>query len=139
MQLVPELVSGKYQAAYAGSKCGGQNCENYLAWQLKGYTGAPPPQKPFVATLLNADSLHFAKYAPPVIPNIALTAHLSGYVHLKILADPQTGRVTSVESISGNPILIRAAIAAAQSWQFAPQSFPEQPLQVTLHFDLDCS
>ncbi|MFZ1972046.1 MAG: TonB family protein [Candidatus Acidiferrales bacterium] len=138
-ELVPELISGKYQAAYAGSKCGDQHRGNYLAWLLNGYTGAPPPQKPFVATLLDAESLHFAKYVAPVIPLIALTAHISGYVHLKILADPQTGRVTNVESTAGNPILARAAIAAAQSWQFAPQSTSGQPLQVTLRFDLNCS
>lgn len=138
-EVVPELISGKYQAAYAGTKCGDQNCDNYLAWRLKGYTGAPQPQEPFVATLLGAESLHFAKYVSPVIPRIALIAHISGYVHLKILADPQTGKVTAVESTAGNPILARAAIAAAQSWQFVPQSYSAQPLQVTLRFDSNCS
>ena len=64
--------------------------------------------------------------------------------HIGLCAPKNSGRstngtVTNVESTAGNPILARAAIAAAQSWQFAPQSTSAQPLQVTLRFDLNCS
>jgi hypothetical protein len=138
-RLVPELVSGKYQTAYAGSKCGDQDCDNYLGWQLRGYTGAPQPPGPFVGTLLGADSLHFAKYVSPIMPRIALIAHVSGDVHLLILADPQTGVVTRVQTVSGPPLLTGAAVKAAQSWQFAPQTLSGQPLEVTLRFELKCT
>jgi hypothetical protein len=137
-KLVPELISGKYQTAYAGSKCGDQVCDNYLAWQLRGYTEAPQPIDPSVVTLLEADSLHFTRFVSPVMPLIALIARVSGDVHLRVLADPQTGLVTSVQTLSGPPLLVRAAVDAAQSWQFARKSMPEQPLEVILRFGLKC-
>jgi len=138
-KLVPELISGKYQAAYAGSKCGDKDCDNYLAWQLRGYTEAPQPTDPSVVTLLEADSLHFAKFVSPVMPRIALIAHVSGDVHLRILADPQTGLVTKVQTVSGPPLLVKAAVDAAQSWRFARESMSGQPFEVTLRFELRCS
>jgi hypothetical protein len=138
-EFVPDLISGKYQTAYAGSKCGEQDCDNYLAWQLKGYIGAPLPVGPLVGTLLDADSLHFAKYVSPIMPAIALVAHVSGDVHLRILADAQTGMVTNVQSVSGSPLLVGAAVKAAYSWQFAQGSLSGEPLEVTLRFELNCS
>jgi hypothetical protein len=137
-KLVPELISGKYQTAYAGSKCGGQDCDNYLAWRLRGYAEAPQPTDPAVVTLLEADSLHFARFVSPVTPRLALVAHVSGDVNLRILADPQTGLVTSVQTLSGPPLLVRAAVDSAKSWQFARENMPEQPLEVTLRFELRC-
>jgi len=137
-KLVPELISGKYQTGYAGSKCGDQGCDNSLAWQLRGYTDAPQTTDPSVVTLLEADSLHFARFVSPVMPGIALIARVSGHVHLRVLADPQTGLVTSVQTLSGPPLLVRAAVDAAQAWQFARKSVPEQPLEVTLRFELKC-
>jgi hypothetical protein len=137
-KLVPELISGKYQTAYADSKCGDQVCDNYLAWQLRGYTEAPQPIDPSIVTLLEADSLHFAKYVSPVMPRVALTAHLLGDVHLRILADPQTGLVRQVQTVSGPSLLVKAAVDAAQSWRFARESMSEQPVEVTLRFELKC-
>ncbi|MFZ0637546.1 MAG: energy transducer TonB [Candidatus Acidiferrales bacterium] len=137
-KLVPELISGKYQTAYAGSKCGNQDCDNYLAWRLTGYTEAPQPIEPFVVTLLEAFSLHFTKYVSPIMPRLALVAHISGDVRLLILADPETGIVKSVQTVSGPLLLTNAAVTAAQSWQFAPQTLSGQPLEVTLRFELKC-
>jgi hypothetical protein len=137
-KLVPELISGKYQTAFAGSKCGDQDCDNYLAWRLRGYTEAPPPTDPSVVTLLEADSLHFTKFVSPVTPRMALLAHVSGDVRLRILTDPQTGLGTKVETISGHPLLEKAAMDAAQSWRFARESMSGQPLEVTLRFELKC-
>jgi TonB family protein len=137
--LVPELISGKYQTAYAGTKCGDQDCDNYLAWQLKGYTEAPQLKDPFVVTLLGAASLHFVKYVAPIMSRVAAVAHISGDVQLQILADPKTGIVTSVKTVSGNALLMRAAVAAAQSWQFDPQTLSGQPIEVTLRFELKCT
>ena len=137
-KLVPELVSGKYQTAYAGGKCGDQDCDNYLAWQLKGYTAARQPYDPYVVTLLDADSLHLDKYVSPVMPQIAKTAHVYGDVRLRIFLDPATGTIRNVEAVSGPPILLRASIEAARSWQFAPRASSGEPLEATLRFELRC-
>jgi hypothetical protein len=137
-KLVPELISGKYQTAYADSGCGGHDCDNYFAWQLRGYTEAPKPYNPFAITLLNAASLHLVQYVSPIMPPIAGTAHVYGDVRLRIVADPKTGLAESAEFVSGPPLLARAAIAAAQRWQFSPESLSGQPLEATLRFALPC-
>lgn len=137
-QLVPLLTSGKYQAAFAGNKCGDHDCDNYLAWWLKGYTQAPKPYDPLVATLLDPDSFHFIKYIAPIVPMIAATAHVYGDVRLRISADQQDGTVIDVQAISGPPLLQRAAVTAARSWKFAPGSLFGQPLDATLRFQLRC-
>ena len=137
-KLVAELMSGKYQTAYAGSKCGDQDCDNYLAWQLKGYTEAPSATNPAAVTLQEADSLHFTNYVSPVMPRITLVAHVFGDVRLRILADARTGLVTDVRTVSGPPLLVKAAVQAAQSWRFARESVSGQPLEVALRFELKC-
>lgn len=137
-KLVPELISGKYQTAYNGSQCDGHDCDNYLAWQLKGYSGAPERYDPAVATLLDEPSLHLTKYLAPVVPSIAKTAHVYGDVHLRITADRQTGAVENVDFISGPQLLERSALAAAKSWQFDPATLSPQPIEVTLRFELKC-
>jgi hypothetical protein len=118
--------------------CGGHDCDNYFAWRLRGYTEAPKPYNPFAITLLNAASLHLVQYVSPIMPPIAGTAHVYGDVRLRIVADPKTGLAESAEFVSGPPLLARAAIAAAQRWQFAPESLPGQPLEATLRFALRC-
>jgi len=137
-RLVPELTSGKYQAAYAGSKCGDHGCDNYLAWKLRGYTEAPEPYDPATVTLLDSTSLHLTKYVSPIMPPVAKTAHVYGDVRLKIFVDPSTGMVRNAEAVSGNPLFFKSSTAAAQSWQFAPQGLAEQPVVATLRFELRC-
>jgi TonB family protein len=136
--LVPELISGKYQAAYAGGRCGDHDCDNYLAWQLRGYVDAPKPYDPGVATLLDAATLHLTKYVPPNMSPLAKLARIYGDVRLHILVDPQTGLVRNVETVAGHPLLSEASIKAAQSWQFAPETLSDPSLDVTLRFELQC-
>jgi Gram-negative bacterial TonB protein C-terminal len=137
-QILPELKSGKYQRAYNGSECAGQKCANYLAWFLRDYDPSAPPHEPLVGTLVNASSLHLLKYAPPVYPAIALTAHVSGDTTIRVFADPQTGAVTDAEYVSGQKLLSGAAITAAKTWQFDPSSLAGQPQEATLRFELEC-
>jgi hypothetical protein len=139
-KLVPELISGKYQTAYGGSQCAGKPCDNYLAWQLEGYSGAPQPYDPAVATLIDASSFHFIKYLSP--PGwswrIAQAAHVYGDVRLRIVADLETGVVIEAEAISGPPLLALSALPAARSWQFDPKTLSGKPIEVTLRFEVKC-
>jgi hypothetical protein len=137
-KLVPELISGKYDTAFSGSTCGNEKCDNYLAWELKGYSGPPSQDNQLVVDLLEAASLHLTKYVAPIFPAIAKTAHVSGDVHIRITADPQTGLVTDVQAVSGPQLLWRAAIDAARFWQFAPGSLSGRPVEATLRFELRC-
>ena len=135
--LVPELVSGKYDAAYHGDMCGYHKCEGYLAQELTAYT-PPPNEDPLVVELLEASSLHLAKYVVPVLTPIARTARIEGDVRLKLATNQETGTVTSVDVVSGHPLLVGEAIKAAKSWQFAAGNVPKQPVEVTLRFELHC-
>lgn len=135
--LLPELRSGKYDAGFddpcSGPKCG----PSFLVSLLKGYTGPPANPDPSYVELENASSLHLAKYVPPQFPAIAKTAHIFGKVRLSIVADSQTGAVTDVKLLSGNPLLGRRAIAAASHWQFFPRpGLGDKSIDVSLNFHL---
>jgi TonB family protein len=136
-ELLPELISGKYQTAYADSRCGDHECDNYLAWLLQGYTEAPQPHDPGLVILLDGDTLHFTKYVSPTMNPLAMMARISGDVRLRILVDPQ-GLVRNVEALSGHPLLQQDAIKAAQSWQFAPDALSGDSVEATLRFELRC-
>jgi TonB family protein len=143
LKLVPDLISGKYQAAFAGWGCSDQpdrKCvPNYLASRLEGYRVPPWEERGLLPPeLVEQASLPLTKYVPARYPSIAASARVSGDVRLSIAADPQTGAVTSVEVVDGSPLLSQAAVEAAQSWQFAPAFLTGQPLEATLRFQLRC-
>jgi hypothetical protein len=136
-QLLPELLSGKYNAGFAGYECPIPECNtNYLAGLLKDYTGPPANRDPASVELVNATSLQLAKYVSPPFPRIAETAHVLGEVHLRIFPDPRTGLVNDVELLSGPRLLGDPAVKAARNWQFAPGSQSGQPVEAILKFSL---
>ena len=137
-KLLPDLRSGKYQLAYAGTKCGDHRCDNYLAWRLQGYSEAQPAYDPAVVTLQDAAALHLIKYVAPVASRLAMVARIYGDVRLRILVEPQTGLVKNVEALSGPEILSDTAITAARSWQFGPGALSDATVEATLHFELQC-
>ena len=79
---------------------------------------------------------------PPVYPSEALSQHLEGAVDLHTIIGPD-GTVQSVDSTSGNPVLVPAAEAAVRQWKFAPVLLNGQPVTVdttvTVQFHLPAS
>jgi hypothetical protein len=137
-QFLPDLKSGKYQRPYAGAKCGDRPCDNYLEWFLRDYSEAPQPYDPAKVTLLEASALHLIKYAPPVMPRLAMLARIYGDARLRVHVDPQTGMVNDVDALSGNKLLSDPSITAARLWQFAPGTLSDSSVEVTLRFELQC-
>ena len=139
---LPELVSGKYQSAFADWLCSdqpGKDCRgNYLAWYLHDYRGAPVTRALLPPELLDASRLRFTKYAPPAYPQIALTAHVTGDVRLRLIVDRDTGIVASAEVLSGHALLSQAAVTAASAWQFDRGAVPSGRIDVTLRFEMRC-
>lgn len=136
VKLLPELISGKYDAAFDQDACGGKKCDpNYLAWELSGYK-IPTARDPSTIELINPSSLHLLKYEPPQYPEIAKMAHISGNVHLRITPDAQTGAVKEVQFISGNELLRSSAMAAAKKWQFPPGKQSDTPVEAVLKFSV---
>lgn len=118
-KLLPELISGRYDAGFGSYSCG-DKCTNYLAYRLDGYTEPVTTDDPSTVELVNASSLHLAKYESPHYLVVGKTAHIFGEVRLRIIADEQTGLVNDVQLVWGNSLLGKAAVEAAKKWQFAP-------------------
>lgn len=142
--LVPDLVGGKYEAAYRDA-CWDEGqkktvpCEpNYFAWRLEGYTGPPAQRGPLPLRLVDHDKWQFATYIPPAFPHIALSARISGDVHLRLEVDGASGAVTQASVAKGIPLLDDAAVAAARQWRFVPGSTPAGEFDVAVRFQVDC-
>lgn len=134
--LLPELRSGKFDAGF-DDPCSGANCgPSFLVKLLQGYTGPPNNPDPSYVELEDPSSLDLAKYVAPKFPQIAKTAHILGEVRLRLIADPQTGAITNVQVMSGNPILGHGAVAATNQWRFVPRSGLDGGVDVRLKYHL---
>lgn len=78
------------------------------------------------------DSLMAAKLvymAPPIYPQIAVMAHVSGVVTLDTIVT-RNGTVSGLRYISGPALLRQAAMNAARQWRFDPTLLNGQPVEV---------
>jgi TonB family protein len=75
----------------------------------------------------------------PQYPVDAIAAHRSGDVTLEVQV-AEDGSVSSVQTLSGDPLLATAAAQAVRSWRYQPYRSHEQPspfqTDVTLTFSL---
>ena len=62
-------------------------------------------------------------YVRPVVPPIAQTMQLKGTVRLEVVISPN-GKVTSIKSLGGHPLLVESATVAVTKWQFVPAPEP---------------
>ena len=69
----------------------------------------------------------------PVYPDLAKRTHISGVVKLRATIAP-SGSVKSIESVGGNPLLIKAAQDAVTKWRYAPAADETREL-IELRFD----
>jgi TonB family protein len=143
--MLPELVSTKYERAFGSWVCRDRKtaaeipcAPNYLSWRLDGYTGPPAQRGVLPADVLERSELKLAEYVAAPVPAIALSARVTGDVRVRLAAERATGVVTSVEALSGSPLLQPAAVAAVRRWRFAPGAAPSAPVEVTFRFSLRC-
>jgi TonB family protein len=66
---------------------------------------------------------------PPVYPELAKQARITGIVRLAVVIDKQ-GRVSDIKVISGHPLLIPAALEAVKQWEYNPTLLNGQPVEV---------
>jgi TonB family protein len=80
------------------------------------------------------------KYVPPVYPDIARTARVSGVVILEALVSP-AGDVTDARVLKSIPLLDQAAVDAVRQWRYVSTTLNGVPvpviLTVTVNFALD--
>jgi periplasmic protein TonB len=75
----------------------------------------------------------------PVYPILAKQARVQGDVEIDSMIDQQ-GNVTEMKVVSGNPLLVTAALDAVRQWKYQPTLLNGQPIPVamvvTVHFTL---
>ena len=87
---------------------------------------------------------HYARETrkEPEYPAAARLMHLQGMVRLRAIIG-KDGSVSSLEVLSGNPILVQAAVAAVREWRYRPTRLNNEAVEVetyiTVTFVLDQS
>jgi protein TonB len=76
------------------------------------------------------------KKVPPEYPDEARRKHIRGTVVLHGVIS-KDGDVAEVSVVSGDPVLIPAAIEAVKRWQYRPYLLNGQPVEVETQFQLN--
>jgi protein TonB len=86
-----------------------------------------PRTAPISGGVLNGKAISLPK---PQYPAIARAARASGTVVVQVLID-ENGNVVSAKAVSGPPLLLATAVAAARQARFSPTKLSGQPVKVT--------
>ncbi len=65
----------------------------------------------------------------PIYPGIAQAAGVQGEVILQAVIG-KDGRIENLHAISGNPLLVKAAVDAVQQWRYHPYLLNGEPVEV---------
>ncbi len=114
---------------------------------FEGYLGnlppPPPPPKPIQAVSLptamprpkpifvggDIQQAKLIHQESVIYPDLALKAHISGIVLLRIMVDEE-GKVSDVKVLSGHPLLQSAAVDSVRRWTYAPTLLNGHPVPV---------
>ena len=101
----------------------------------QGPVPSAPPPRPVRVTqgVVMGGAL---KRVEPVYPGNAREAKQSGVVRVEVSID-ERGNVTSVQALSGPPLLRSAALAAARGWRFKPSTIGGTPVKTTTVIDFN--
>ena len=87
---------------------------------------APPPSVIRVGGQVEAGN---CRKVTPIYPPIARMAHISGTVMVHALVS-KAGVMENVQAVSGNPMLVQAALQAARQWRCRPYILDGNPVAV---------
>jgi TonB family protein len=73
---------------------------------------------------------------PPVYPDLALQARISGTVRLQAIIG-KDGHIVDLKVVSGHPLLIPAALDAVKLWVYQPTLLNGNPVEVATQIDLN--
>lgn len=110
-----------------------------LGGSLDGLIGAPPP--PAASQLRVGGDVQAARLTHEVKPNypvIAREARISGVVQLSAAIAPN-GTVENLKVLSGNPLLVDAAVNAVKQWTYRPTYLNGKPVEVLTEVDVKFS
>jgi periplasmic protein TonB len=99
----------------------------------------PQPQKPVRAGGLIREPVK-TRHVPPVYPQIAIAARVSGVVVIDAVIGTD-GAVGEARVLSGSPLLNQAALEAVRQWRYTPTTLNTVPvpviMTVTVRFNLN--
>ena len=95
-----------------------------------------PPDQPPPAAPGDSTTLEPIKTVKATYPDEAREKQLQGQVMVKIQVS-ETGDVESVEVLSGDPVLAKAAVEAAKKWKFKPFIRNGKPVGVATKIPFD--
>jgi TonB family protein len=88
--------------------------------------------KPAIAAQEKSDR-KVVKRVEPIYPPIAGKLHLTGAVKIAVQVTPE-GKVASLRTVGGNPILVEAAEGAVKQWKYEA-ALKESSEMATIQFD----
>ena len=83
----------------------------------------------------NVQSAMIVSKTPPVYPELAKAARVSGVVHLAVVL-AKDGTVQEIHSLGGPALLIQAAMDAVKQWVYRPTLLNGQPVTVETTIDV---
>jgi protein TonB len=92
----------------------------------------PPPPQHEKHTLKISEGVLEAQLISriePRYPSLALQTKTEGTVILHAIISRE-GRITSLDAISGHPLLVRAALEAVRQWRYRPTMLNGEPVEV---------
>jgi protein TonB len=107
----------------------------------------PPPPPPVAAVKKEAaitrikvggavQSASIIKKTPPIYPQLAKSARVSGVVHLAAII-AKDGTIQELHSLGGPALLIQAAMDAVKTWVYRPTMLNGEPVQVETTIDVN--
>jgi protein TonB len=91
---------------------------------------APPPTPSVhptrVSHMMEGNLIHRVQ---PEYPALARQAHIQGAVVLRAVISRE-GKIENLQSLSGHPMLVPAAIDAVRQWRYHPYLLNDQPVEV---------
>jgi len=134
-------VVGGVGSGVAGGTVGG-----VLGGIIGGIPSAapPPPPPPPVKVAApqrikvggNVQSAMIIRKTPPIYPQLAKSARVSGVVHLAAVI-AKDGTIQELHSLGGPALLIQAAMDAVKTWVYRPTMLNGEPVQVETTIDVN--
>jgi TonB family protein len=84
----------------------------------------------------NVQSMMIVKKVPPVYPELAKSARVSGVVHLAAMI-AKDGTIQELHSLGGPALLIQAAMDAVRQWVYKPTLLNGEPVAVETTIDVN--
>ena len=98
-------------------------------------SASPPPAPKRITVGGAVQQARRLRQVQPVYPPLAKSARIQGTVQLSAVIG-KDGNIQELAVIEGHPMLIQAAMAAVQQWQYKPTMLNGQPVEVATQINV---